>query len=70
MARVLADERGGLKGVPDGATVVPLVNMVDNESLRATGEEIADDVLKRIDGVSRVVLAKMTADDPLVSVVE
>lgn len=70
VARVLADERGGLKGVPEGATVVPLVNMVDDESLRATGEEIADGILERTDSVSRVVLAQMTADDPIVSVVE
>lgn len=70
VARVFANERGGLKGIPEGATVVPLVNMVDDESLRATGEEIADGVLERTDGILYVVLAQMTADDPLVSVVE
>lgn len=70
VACVLADDRGGLKGVPDGATVVPLVNMVDDESLRAVGDDIAEGILERTDAVSRVVLAQMTADDPLVAVVE
>lgn len=70
VASVLADARGGLKGVPDGATAVPLVNMVDDESLRTVGRDIADGVLERTDDVSRVVLARMTAPEPLVEVVE
>ncbi|WP_134671567.1 selenium cofactor biosynthesis protein YqeC [Halorussus marinus] len=70
VASVLASRRGGLSGVPDGATPVPLVNMVDDESLRAVGEEIAAGVLDRTDAVSRVVLARMNAPDPVVDVVE
>jgi len=70
VAAVLASDRGGLKGVPDGATAVPLVNMVDDASLRAVGEEIAAGVLERTDAVSRVVLARMNAPDPLVDVIE
>lgn len=70
VACVLTDARGGLKGIPDGATVVPLINMVDDESLQAVGEDIARRVLDRIDVVSRVVLSQMTADDPLLAVVE
>jgi probable selenium-dependent hydroxylase accessory protein YqeC len=70
VAAVLASERGGPKGVPDGATAVPLVNMVDDESLREVGEEIAAGVLERTDAVSRVVLARMNAPDPLVDAVE
>lgn len=70
VAHVLADDRGGLKGVPDEATIIPLVNMIDDESLRAIGAEIAAGILERTDAVSRVVLAQMTADDPLVAVVE
>ena len=70
VAQVLASERGGLKGVPADATVVPLVNMIDDDSLRAVGEEIAVGILDRTDAVSRVVLARMTADDPLIAVVD
>jgi probable selenium-dependent hydroxylase accessory protein YqeC len=55
---VLTHDDGGLKGVPDGARVVPLLNMVDDESLETTAREIAADVLEdpRID---RVVLGRM-----------
>lgn len=69
VATVLASERGGRKDVPEGATVVPLVNMVDDAGLEAVGQEIADAVLARAD-VPRVVLSRMIADDPVVAVVE
>lgn len=69
VATVLASEAGGLKGVPDGATVVPLLNKVDDDALAATGRQIADGILDRSD-VQRVVLAEMRSDDPLVDVVE
>jgi probable selenium-dependent hydroxylase accessory protein YqeC len=69
VATVLASERGGHKRVPDGATVVPLVNMVDDADLEAVGREIAEAVLGRAD-VPRVVLSQMTAEDPVVAVVE
>lgn len=69
VAAVLASEAGGMKGVPDGATVVPLVNMVDDADLETVGREIAAGVLDRTD-VPRVVLARMIDDDPLVAVVE
>lgn len=69
VATVLASERGGQKDVPEGATVVPVVNMVDDAELEAVGREIADAVLAGAD-VPRVVLTQMTADDPVVAVVE
>ena len=55
---VLTHARGGLKGVPEGARVVPLINMIDDEELETTAREIADGVLAtpRID---RVVLGRM-----------
>jgi probable selenium-dependent hydroxylase accessory protein YqeC len=68
VARVVASERGGLQDVPPDATVVPLVNMVDDEALRATAGEIAAEIHARAD-VSRVVLAEMRAASPVVAVV-
>ena len=58
IATVLTHGDGGMKGVPHGARVVPLLNMVDDEDLEATAREIADDLLDhpRID---RVVLGRM-----------
>jgi len=69
VATVLASPDGGRKGVPDGATVLPLVNMVDDADLERTAREIAAAVHDRAD-VPRVVLAEMRADDPVVDVVE
>lgn len=69
VAAVLASDRGGLKDVPDGATAVPLVNKVDDEELEAVGKAIAAATLSRCDA-PRIVLARMTAPDPLVDVVE
>ncbi|MGQ3412020.1 selenium cofactor biosynthesis protein YqeC [Natrinema sp. LN54] len=68
VATVLASDRGGRKDVPDGATVIPLVNMVDDEALAATARRVAAEIHERAD-VPRVVLAEMRADRPLVDVV-
>ena len=69
VATVLTSERGGRKRVPVDATVVPVVNMVDDDDLAATGREIARAVLERAD-VPRVVLTRMTAPEPVVAVVD
>jgi probable selenium-dependent hydroxylase accessory protein YqeC len=67
VAAVLASRVGGRKRVPPTATVVPLVNMVDDEELAATGRAIAAAVNDRAN-VPRVVLARM-ADSAVVDVV-
>jgi probable selenium-dependent hydroxylase accessory protein YqeC len=69
IATVLTSERGGRKGVPEGATVVPLLNMVDDATLEERAREVAHAIHDLAD-VPRVVLAEMRADDPLVAVVE
>ncbi|WP_128905067.1 selenium cofactor biosynthesis protein YqeC [Halorubrum amylolyticum] len=58
IGRVLAHERGGLKGVPEGATAIPLVNAVDDADDEAAARQIARVVHERAD-VPRVVLARM-----------
>ncbi|MDQ2054380.1 MULTISPECIES: selenium cofactor biosynthesis protein YqeC [Halobellus] len=68
VATVLASDEGGRKGLPDGATMIPLLNMVDDESLEATAREIAAEIHERVD-VPHVVLAEMRADEPLVDIV-
>ncbi|MEY7850795.1 selenium cofactor biosynthesis protein YqeC [Natrarchaeobius sp. A-rgal3] len=70
VARVLASERGGLANVPDGATVVPLLNKVDDAAATTVAREIGTAVLDLTPRVSRVVLARMIADDPVVDVLE
>lgn len=69
VAAVLASSEGGRKGVPDDATVRPVLNKVDDPDLAATAREVAGLVHDRAD-VPGVVLARMTADEPLVDVVE
>jgi len=70
VADVLASDRGGLKGVPDSATVVPLLNKVDDATHRRDAEEIATALLERAPAVSRVVLARLIDDDPVIQVLE
>jgi probable selenium-dependent hydroxylase accessory protein YqeC len=65
MATVLSSPAGGLKGVPSGATTVPMLNKVDNASLRAEARKVAIGIKQRVD-VPHVVLAQMNAtEEPL-----
>jgi probable selenium-dependent hydroxylase accessory protein YqeC len=68
VARVLSHPDGGLKDVPDGARVVPLVNMADDTSLVQTATEVAAMVHDRAD-VARVVITSLKAEDPVKDVV-
>lgn len=68
VATVLAHPEGGLKDVPDEATVVPLINMADDASLVETAVEIAEGVHDRAD-VSRVVVTSLKDDDAVKTVV-
>ncbi len=44
VAEVLASVDGGLKGVPREATVVPLLNKVDDEDLRTVARRVAHEI--------------------------
>lgn len=55
---VMRDQRGGLKDVPDGARIVPLLNMVDDAELESVAEEIAAGLLVD-ERIERVVLGRM-----------
>jgi probable selenium-dependent hydroxylase accessory protein YqeC len=66
---VLSSPDGGLKGVPEDATVIPLLNKVDDPEREAVAREIAAVIHERAD-VPRVVLTSMIADEPLVAVVD
>ncbi|ELY53415.1 selenium cofactor biosynthesis protein YqeC [Natronolimnohabitans innermongolicus] len=68
VATVLTSDDGGFKGVPDGATVIPLVNMVDTPALEETAREVAAEIHDRR-AVPRVVLTRLIDDDPVVDVV-
>ncbi len=66
---LFSDERGLLKG-SEGCTVIPVINMVDDESRAALAEESARLALERSGRFDRVILACMKRDaDPLVAVI-
>lgn len=68
VARLLTSERGALQGT-GGATVVPIINMVDDPTMRAPALAAARLALERSDRFSRVVLTSMIAGDPVVEVI-
>ncbi|MBC9985711.1 MULTISPECIES: selenium cofactor biosynthesis protein YqeC [Haloferax] len=65
VAAVLSNDRGGMKGVPETARVVPVLNMVDDERLAETAAEIAG-WLGEHPRVDRVVATSLAADEPVV----
>ena len=69
VATVLASPAGGLKGVPRGATAIPIVNKVDDEADATAARAVAGEILMRAN-VPRVLLTRLTAEDPVVEVVE
>lgn len=68
VATVLASPDGGHKGVPSDATVLPLLNKVDDGEWASLARDVADAIHEKVD-VPHVVLASMVADEPLVEVV-
>lgn len=68
IARLLSSEHGALKGV-GSATVVALINMVDDEALRVPARAAAQAALEAAPRIARVVLASMK-EARLVEVVE
>ena len=68
VARLLASEQGALHGTGQ-ATVVPIINMVDDQTRLAAAREAARQALQRTGRFTRVVLARMTAPEPVIEVV-
>lgn len=68
VATVLSSPAGGLKDVPSGATAIPMVNKVDTAELIAKARRVGIGVKQRAD-VPHVVLARMLADEPLVTTI-
>lgn len=52
-AALLTHPQGGLKGVPDGARVIPFINKVETAAHLIIARQIAHDVLRRTHHVSR-----------------
>ncbi len=68
IARLLAHPEGSLKATGN-ATVVPLINMVDDAERLALAHQVAEMALGLTRRFDRVVLAKMLGPDPVFEVV-
>jgi probable selenium-dependent hydroxylase accessory protein YqeC len=68
LARLLASEEGALHNT-GAATVVPVINMVDDDDRRRAARAIAREALAQTTRFERVVLASMVGTSPLVEVV-
>lgn len=69
LARLLSHPEGALRGVAD-ATVVPVLNMVEDAQRQRQAREVARRALQLSRRFDRVVLATMRATEPIVAVVE
>ena len=68
VARLLASEQGGLRGVGE-ARVIPVINMVDDAEHGRLARQAAEHALAATDRFDRVVLTSMRRDPPVVEVV-
>lgn len=56
IARLLAHPNGGLKGVPDGARVIPLLNKVETADQRAIAHKIAQLALRQSPRLEKIII--------------
>jgi probable selenium-dependent hydroxylase accessory protein YqeC len=68
VARLLTSEEGALQGV-GSATVIPIINMVDDQARLEAARAAARQALQGTGRFARVVLARMTGSEPVVEVV-
>jgi len=69
LARLMTSEEGLLKGC-GSASVVPVINMVDDEARLARARTLAIQALNQTGRFDKVVLTCLRAEDPVVDVVE
>jgi probable selenium-dependent hydroxylase accessory protein YqeC len=68
VARLLTSEAGALHGV-GRATVVPIINMVDDQAKREAAREAARQALTWSNRLARIVLTRMIGADPIIEVI-
>lgn len=62
IARLLAHPNGGLKGVPDGARVMPLLNKVETADQRAIAHDIAQLALRQSPRLEKISIGAVLGD--------
>ena len=68
LARLISSESGGLKNT-GSATVVAVINMVENREDLRVAKLLAEQSLERTKKIDRVVIASMIRDEPVLEVV-
>ncbi len=64
MARIISSKDGYLKNT-NGAKVIPLINMVDDEKLYENAVEVAQKALEMTNQIKQIVLASMRDEQPI-----
>lgn len=64
LARLLTHQKGGLKGIPLKARVVPFINKVDSDDLLDKAREVARLILEE-DRIDRVILGAIRSNRPV-----
>ncbi len=67
LARLITHGEGGLKSVPTGALVIPLINKVETEDQLRTARLLASRILLE-DRIKQVVIGAMRQDNPVIEV--
>lgn len=71
LSKVISSEEGGMKGVPSGARVVPLVNKIENKRDESYAMEVAELILSSgEERIEKVALGHVQAEDPIVKVID
>jgi probable selenium-dependent hydroxylase accessory protein YqeC len=69
VGRLLSSEHGALQSLGEATTVVPIINMVDDQARRDAARAAARLALATSSRLAQVVLASMIAPDPVVEIV-
>ena len=69
LARLISSDQGAVKNAGD-ATVVPVLNMVENKQDLRLARLVAEQALERSTRFNRVVLASMVRENPILQVIQ
>lgn len=70
ISKVMSSEKGGMKGVPSKARVVPLLNKIESKKDESYAIEVAGLILgSGEERIEKVVLGHVQSDDPIIKVI-
>ncbi|KXB06775.1 hypothetical protein AKJ52_01600 [candidate division MSBL1 archaeon SCGC-AAA382C18] len=69
IGQVVGHEKGGRKNVPSDASLIPLLNKVDDES-KEIAEEVAKKILSYTRQIDKVALGCIIRENPIIKIIE